>query len=156
MNDQEFMKEALKLAKSASEIDEVPVGAVIVKGNDIIATGYNLREHQQCATSHAELIAIQQACKNLNSWRLTDCRLFVTLEPCLMCAGAIIAARVGEVIYGAFDPKGGAMGSLYDLHQDIRLNHHPRVISGILSDESSDLLKSFFKQKRKKSRPKAH
>ena len=130
-------------------MDEVPVGAVIVKGNNIIASSYNLREHQQCATSHAELIAIQQACKNLNSWRLTDCRLFVTLEPCLMCAGAIIQARVGEVIYGAFDPKGGAMGSLYDLHQDIRLNHHPRVISGMLSDESSDLLKSFFKQKRK-------
>lgn len=150
MNDQELMSEALKLAKHAAEIDEVPVGAVIVKGTEIIASGYNLREQKHCATSHAELIAIQSACEHLKSWRLTDCRLFVTLEPCLMCAGAIIQARIPEVIFGAFDLKGGAMGSLYHLHQDLRLNHHPRVISGIQAESSSELLKSFFKRKRKK------
>jgi len=143
-----FMEEAIALAKAAASEDEVPVGAVIVKDDTIIATGYNLREQSRCATKHAEIIAIEAACKVLESWRLTECHLYVTLEPCIMCAGAILQSRIPRVTFGAPDPKGGAMGSLYELHADKRLNHMVTVSEGLLAGESSLLLKDFFRRKR--------
>ncbi|MCB9228380.1 MAG: nucleoside deaminase [Deltaproteobacteria bacterium] len=149
-----YMKEALELATQAAAIDEVPVGAVIVRKHTIIAKAYNLRESDQCATSHAEIIAIRQACTHLKSWRLTDCHLYVTLEPCLMCSGAIIQSRLPFVTYAAKDPKGGAMGSLYSLHMDDRLNHQPEVISGEHEEESSQLLRHFFQKKRQQQKNK--
>ncbi|WP_073257624.1 tRNA adenosine(34) deaminase TadA [Caldanaerovirga acetigignens] len=143
-----FMGEALKEARKAFDIDEVPVGAVIVKDGSIIARAYNTREMSQDATAHAEILAIKKACEAMGSWRLIGCTLYVTLEPCPMCAGAIILARLDRVVFGAWDPKAGAAGSVVNLFEVERFNHHPEVISGVLAEECGALLKEFFRQKR--------
>jgi len=147
---EEYMKEALRLAKIAYKKDEVPVGAVIVKDNKIIAKAYNRRQKSQDATLHAEVIAIKKACKKLHTFRLNDCSLFVTLEPCVMCSGAIINARVGTVVFGAYDPKYGCCGSIYNLPEDNRFNHRAKVIGGVMKDECRELLTQFFESKRRK------
>lgn len=147
-SDQQWMRRALEEAAKAGGIGEVPIGAVIVKDGKEIAAGGNRREIDQCVTGHAELIAIEAACKALGSWRLLDCELYVTLEPCLMCAGAIYQARFKRVVFGALDPKAGATGSLYQIHTDTRLNHSFAVTGGVLAEESSKLLKTFFQARR--------
>lgn len=147
---EEYMKEALRLAKIAYKKDEVPVGAVIVKDNKIIAKAFNRRQKSQDATLHAEVIAIKKACKKLHTFRLNDCTLFVTLEPCVMCSGAIINARVGTVVFGAYDPKYGCCGSIYNLPEDNRFNHRAKVIGGVMKDECRELLTQFFESKRRK------
>ena len=143
-----FMRFALQEAQKAADIDEVPIGAVIVKDNQIIAKAHNLRETLQDATAHAELLAIRKACEVLGTWRLIGCSLYVTLEPCPMCAGAIILSRVDRVVFGAKDPKGGACGSIVNLPADKRFNHRPEIVEGVLADECGDILKKFFKSKR--------
>ena len=148
--DEYWMGLALSLARSAKHIDEVPVGAVIVHQSGLVSTGFNLREKTQDPSAHAEMIAIRKASKILGSWRLGECSLYVTLEPCLMCAGAIYQSRFKKVVFGASDPKGGAMGSLYSIQEDERLNHRFEVSSGVLADECSNILSSFFRAKRKK------
>lgn len=150
--DEIFMQEAIKQAMLAKEIYEVPIGAVIVCRGEIIATGYNVRETSQSALSHAELIAIQEANAKLGSWRLADCTLYVTLEPCPMCAGAIIQSRIKRVVFGAFDPKAGCAGSLMNLLNDDRFNHQVELESGVLEEECSLLLTNFFKRLRLKKR----
>ncbi|RKD26928.1 tRNA(adenine34) deaminase [Caminicella sporogenes DSM 14501] len=145
-----FMKEALIEAKKAFEIGEVPIGAVIVRKNEIIARGYNLRETLKDPTAHAEIIAIKKAAQVLSSWRLTDCELYVTIEPCAMCAGAIVLSRLNKLVIGAMDPKGGAAGSLYNIVNDERLNHRAEVIYGILESECSEIMKKFFRRLRGK------
>lgn len=150
MNNEKWMKEAIKQAKKAAQKDEVPIGCVIVKDDQIIARAYNKREMKQCSTAHAEILAIEKACKELGSWRLEDCDLYVTLEPCPMCSGAIIQSRIRNVIFGAYDPKGGCMGSNMNINDVRGFNHYPDIEGGILQDECSRLLKEFFKAKRKK------
>lgn len=150
MNNEKWMKEAIKQAKKAAHKDEVPIGCVIVKDDQIIARAYNKREMKQCSTAHAEILAIEKACKKLGSWRLEDCDLYVTLEPCPMCSGAIIQSRIRNVIFGAYDPKGGCMGSNMNINDVRGFNHYPDIEGGILQDECSRLLKEFFKAKRKK------
>ena len=145
-----FITKALELAEEAKKIDEVPVGALIVKEGKIISVGHNLKEKEQNSIKHAEMEAISKACKELGTWRLTDCTLYVTLEPCLMCSGAIYQSRITRVVYGCSDPKGGALGTLYEIHNDKRLNHNFSVKSSILQDECSKILKDYFKEKRKK------
>lgn len=147
MLDLDYMNKAISLAKRACAKDEVPVGALIVHNGKIIARGYNKRESSSRATAHAEIIAIEQACKKLRSWRLCDCTLYVTLEPCPMCAGAIINARIPRVVFGAYDPKAGAFGSVYDLSEG-KLNHKPEIVGNILGKECGALLSDYFKQKR--------
>lgn len=145
------MARCISLAKQAAAMGEVPVGALVVDNQgQIISEAYNLRETQQLSIAHAELIAIENACKNLSRWRLQDCTLYVTLEPCFMCAGAIILARIPRVVFAAHDSKTGAAGSLANVLNDSRLNHKCEVISGICAEESSLLLKTFFKIRRKK------
>lgn len=146
--DEKYMKEAIKLAKKAESIDEVPIGAVIVHDDKIIARAHNLRESKQNAVAHAEIIAIQKACKKMGSWRLEDCILYVTLEPCPMCTGAILQSRIKRVVYGAADPKGGCIESCMKMYEVKGFNHYPEVTSGVLKEECSMLLKNFFKQKR--------
>ena len=147
-----YMQEALIEAQKAYAINEVPVGALIVtKNGEIISRSHNLRETHQLATAHAEMLAIQQACQYLSRWRLSDCTLYVTLEPCFMCAGAIVLARIPTVVYGASDPKAGAVKSLAHVLNDKRLNHQCEIISGVCETESSALLKKFFQHQRKKS-----
>jgi tRNA(adenine34) deaminase len=141
------MAAALAMAKKAEKKDEVPVGAVIVRDGRIIAQAHNRRETRRSPLAHAELLAIARAARRLGGWRLSGCTLYVTLEPCPMCAGAIVNARIDEVVFGAYDPKAGACGSLYNLAEG-RLNHTPRVVGGVLADEASALLKSYFKGKR--------
>lgn len=148
--DEKFMKIALKEANKSFQLDEVPVGVVIVKDDKIIARGHNLRETKQDPTGHAEIIAIKKASKKLKSWRLIDCTMYVTLEPCSMCAGAIMWSRIKRVVYGAKDIKGGAIGSSFNLFEQKGINHKPEVTSGVLEDEASTLLKDFFKLKRQK------
>ena len=143
-----YMKEAIKEAQKAAEELEVPVGAVVVYKNKIISRGRNRRENSQNALLHAEIEAINNACKKLNSWRLIDCKLYVTLEPCPMCAGAIINSRISEIIYGASDPKAGSCGSVINLFS-LPYNHKPAVTSGILKDECREILSDFFKKLRK-------
>lgn len=147
--DRHYMKIALSLAQEAAQQDEVPVGALVVQGTNILATAHNLREQKQNVTKHAELIALEAACQKLKSWRLIDCTLYVTLEPCLMCAGALYQGRISRVVYGCKDPKGGALGSLYSIQSDPRLNHNFSVTEGVYGKESSELLRNYFKQKRK-------
>lgn len=147
---EKYMSFAIEEAKKSMLLDEVPVGAVVVKDGVVISRGHNGRETTKDATSHAEMIAIREACKRLGGWRLTDCDLYVTLEPCPMCAGAMVNARIKRVIFGAFDPKAGACGSLMNIANDERLNHRIEIVSGILEEECSALLKDFFKLKRKK------
>ena len=148
--DEKFMKIALKEANKSFQLDEVPVGVVIVNEDKIIARGHNLRETKQDPTGHAEIIAIKKASKKLKSWRLIDCTMYVTLEPCSMCAGAIMWSRIKRVVYGAKDIKGGAIGSSFNLFEQKGINHKPEVTSGVLEDEASTLLKDFFKLKRQK------
>ena len=149
MDDIHFMEEAIKEAKKAFEKDEPPVGAVIVKDGDIIARGHNLRESLQDPTAHAEMLAIRAAAARLGRWRLSDCVIYVTLEPCIMCAGAMVLARLERLVYGAHDPKAGAVGSLMNLVSDQRLNHQIEVTSGVLAAESGALLREFFSSRRK-------
>lgn len=142
-----LMKRALYQAKKADQLEEVPVGAVIVYKDRIIARGHNLRQSRQDVTLHAEMIALRQACRRLSSWRLEDCDIYVTLEPCIMCAGALIQARIRALYFGACDPKTGACGSLVDLFA-LRHNHTIEVQGGILADESTRLLQDFFSRRR--------
>ncbi len=146
--DRLFMKEALQLAKQAEKQGEVPVGAVIVHKNKVIAKMFNQKESLGKATAHAEILAIEQASFKLKRWRLNDCTLYVTLEPCPMCAGAIVACRLSRLVYACKDPKAGAAHSLYRIPQDPRLNHLVDIHHGILQEESSLLLKEFFRKKR--------
>ncbi len=143
-----YMKEALKEAKKAYELGEVPVGAVIVKNNQIIARSHNMRETTQDATHHAEIIAINKACDKLNSWRLTDCILYVTLEPCLMCAGALVLSRIKKVVFGAYDPKFGSVASITNVLDIKKYNHQVLYEGGILEEECKAVLKCFFKRLR--------
>ncbi|MFQ9705686.1 MAG: tRNA adenosine(34) deaminase TadA [Limosilactobacillus pontis] len=149
---QKYMRVAIKEAHQAQLLGEVPIGAVIVHNGQIIASGHNMRERFQDVTYHAEMLAIMEACTALNSWRLEDCDLYVTLEPCIMCSGAIVNARIKNVYYGARDPKAGAVDSLYHLLGDQRLNHQVHVESGILGEECSQMLKDFFRTVRKKKK----
>lgn len=150
MNKEEWMKEAIKQALKAKEKDEVPIGCVIVKEDKIIARGYNKRETSQQSIAHAEIVAIQKACNKLGTWRLEDCELYVTLEPCPMCAGAIIQSRISKVIFGAYDTKGGSVETCTHLFDVKEYNHHPEYIGRILEEECATLLKEFFREKRKK------
>lgn len=149
MTDEEYMREALSLAEKAFELGEVPVGAVAVWEGKIVGRGMNLRETDKNALRHAEIMAIDEACKNLGGWRLWKCDLYVTLEPCPMCAGAIINSRVKRVIYGASDPKAGSCGSLTNLFE-MPYNHKPEVVSGVLEEECSEILSRFFARLREK------
>lgn len=146
--DEVYMRQALIQAGCAAVKGEVPVGAVIVYENRIIAEAYNERESLPSALAHAELTVIREACKELGRWRLTGCTLYVTLEPCVMCAGAIVNARVDRVVYGAPDPKAGAVKSLYEVLSDQRLNHRPEVQGGVLASECGEILSTFFKNRR--------
>lgn len=146
--EEKFMKAALKEAKKAYDKLEVPVGAVIVKDRKIIARAHNLKETKNDTTKHAEILAIQKASKKLNSWRLIDCEMYVTLEPCSMCAGALINSRIKKVYIGASDQKTGAVGSVFNLLEDYTFNHHVEYESGILKDECEQILKDFFKDLR--------
>ena len=150
MKNNDFMRLALELAREALALGEIPVGCVIARGGEIVGRGYNRRETDKNATAHAEAVAINEACGNLGGWRLTDCALFVTLEPCPMCAGAIVNARIPRVVFGAYDPKGGAFGGLFDL-RTLGVTHVPDVSGGILEDECSELLTEFFKKNRRSS-----
>ena len=142
-----FMKKAIELARASAELGEVPVGALVVKDGEIISASANKRETVGDATAHAETEAIREACRKLGRWRLSDCELYVTLEPCPMCAGAIINSRIGRVVYGAKDPRGGAFGSLVDL-RSYPFFHVPDVTSGACDAECRELLRDFFKNKR--------
>lgn len=146
---QKFMKEALKEAKKAYDKLEVPVGAVIVKDGKIIARAHNLKETRLDTTKHAEILAIQKASKKLKSWRLLDCEMYVTLEPCSMCSGAIINSRIKKIYIGTLDEKTGAAGSVFNLFEDYTFNHKVEVEKGIMKEECENLLKSFFKMLRK-------
>ena len=150
-NDLNFMNLALKEAKKAFLKGEVPVGAVIVKDNQVIAKAHNLRQTKKSVISHAEILAIQKATKKLNSWILEGCTLYVTIEPCIMCAGTILQSRITKVVYGAKEPKFGALGSVLDISQIPGFNHKLEVISGVLEEESSLIMRSFFQNLRRKS-----
>ena len=147
---EKFMKEALKEAKKAYEKLEVPVGCVIVKDGKIIARGHNLKETKKDTTKHAEIIAIQKASKKLEAWRLLDCDMYVTLEPCSMCAGAIINSRIRNLYIGTLDQKTGAAGSVLNLFEDFTFNHKVTVETGILQEQCEKILKGFFKELRKR------
>jgi tRNA(adenine34) deaminase len=146
-----MMNEALRLAREAADADEVPVGAVVweTATGRVLGTGRNRREEDNSPSAHAEFLAIQEACRAVGDWRLNHCSLAVTLEPCPMCAGLIVNARVGRVIYGTDDPKAGACKSLYELTTDPRLNHRAKLIPGVLAQEAADMLKKFFRHRRK-------
>ena len=146
--DKAFMRLALDEARAALEHDDVPVGAVIVHDGSVLAAGRNQRELLQDPTAHAELVAIRAAAEALDHWRVLDTTLYVTLEPCAMCAGAIVLARIPRVVYGTVDPKAGACGSVLDVTGEPRLNHRPVVEAGVLADECADLLRSFFAARR--------
>ncbi len=148
-DDLRFMEVAFAEAKLAEEIDEVPIGACIVRGGEVIARAHNTRESSKCATHHAEILAIEEACRVLGGWRLPDTTLYVTLEPCAMCAGAIINARIPRVVFSANDIRFGAMGSLIDL-SEIPFNHKPEVRRGVKIEEGKNLLTEYFRRKRKK------
>lgn len=147
-SDERFMRLAIVEAKKAETLGEVPIGAVIVKDNQVIARGHNRREQLQEPTAHAELLAIIEASRKLGSWRLTGCTLYVTLEPCPMCAGAIVLARVDRLVYGAPDPKAGCAGTLMNLVQEARFNHRAEVESGVLREACGRLLSDFFQKLR--------
>ncbi|PGT80765.1 tRNA adenosine(34) deaminase TadA [Bacillus sp. AFS040349] len=152
MNDQHFMKIALEEARKAKEIGEVPIGAVIVLNDVVVGVAHNLRETEQRSIAHAEILAIDQACMAVDSWRLEDATLYVTLEPCPMCAGAIVLSRIKRVVYGASDPKGGCAGTLMNLLQEERFNHQVEVTKGIEEQECSEMLSSFFRELREKKK----
>lgn len=150
--EEKFMLEALKEAKKAYAKDEVPVGAVIVKDGKIIARGHNLKELKCDTTKHAEIISIQKASKKLQSWRLIDCEMYVTLEPCAMCAGAMIQSRISKLYFGASDLKTGAVGSVLNLLEDYKFNHQVEFQGGILKNECENILKQFFKELRNRKK----
>ncbi len=150
--DEHFLKLAIQQAEIAEENGDVPIGAVIVHQNQIIAKAYNQREQLKDPTAHAEIIALTQAAAAMESWRLNDCTIYVTLEPCPMCAGALVLARIDRLVYGCDDPKTGAIKSLYNIVQDDRLNHRLEVTSGVLADESSALLQDFFSHRRNENK----
>lgn len=151
-DDERYMRLALQQATAAAEADEAPVGAVIVAAGCVLAAARNEREALRDPTAHAEMIAITQAASALESWRLENCTLYVTLEPCPMCAGAIVMARIPRVVFGALDPKGGAVRSLYRLLEDERLNHRVEVVEGVLSEPCGQVLSEFFRGKRRDRR----
>ena len=146
--DEYFMRLALREAQRAPEHDDIPVGAVVVKDGGVIGSGHNEREARADPTAHAEMIALREAARLLGSWRVLDSVLYVTLEPCAMCAGAIVLARIPRVVFGTADPKAGAAGSVLNVLEEPRLNHRPQVRSGLLAQECGDLLRSFFASKR--------
>jgi tRNA(adenine34) deaminase len=148
MADQFWMRKALEAAHQSAQMGEVPVGAVIIKNETVLAVAHNQREQTKDPTAHAELIAIRTAALATGDWRLTDTTLYVTLEPCPMCAGAILLARIPRVVYAASDPKSGAAGTLFNLLQDERLNHQVDIVEGVLAEESRKLLQSFFRERR--------
>ena len=150
-NDEFYMRRAIELALEAESIDEVPVGAVAVRDGEIIAEAYNTRETTKCATHHAEVLCIERACAALGGWRLPGVTLYVTMEPCAMCAGAIINARVERVVYGARDLRFGAFGSLIDLAR-VPLNHTPEITPDVLGDEAREILGAYFRKKREKQK----
>ncbi|MDC0714322.1 tRNA adenosine(34) deaminase TadA [Stigmatella sp. ncwal1] len=154
MSDEAFMQQALALAREAEALGEVPVGAVAVHQGQVIGTGFNRREIDRHPFAHAELLALDAAARSLGAWRLTGVTLYVTLEPCAMCAGAMVQGRVTRLVFGTLDPKAGAAGSLYNLVEEPRHNHRLQVTSGILADESRQLLKGFFERLREKKRDK--
>jgi len=144
------MQQALLEARKAYDMGEVPIGAVIVKDGKVIARGHNLRETEKDRTLHAEMVAIREAARYLGGWRLTGCELYVTIEPCPMCAGAIIQARIERVVFGAMDPKAGCAGSLYNLLQDPRFNHRVEVVGGVMEEECRRIMQDFFRARREK------
>lgn len=144
-----YMREALAEAYEAAELDEVPVGAIITVRDEIVSRGKNLKENERCAVCHAEIAAITDACRRMHGWRLPESTLYVTLEPCPMCAGAILNARIERVVFGTPDPKSGAFGSVLNLN-DFPFNHHPSVTSGVCREECSQILTAYFKMKRAK------
>lgn len=148
MSEQDYMALAISEAQKAQEIDEVPIGAIIVHNGEIIARAHNRRETDRSPLSHAEILAIRDASEYLGGWRLLNCTLYVTLEPCPMCAGAIVNARIPRVVFGAYDKKAGAFGTLYNLAEG-KLNHTPEITGGILKAECAALLSNYFRQKRK-------
>lgn len=148
MGDVAWMRRALELAREAQAVDEVPVGAVVVRDQEVIGSGFNRTITEADPTAHAEVVAIREAARSQRDWRLIDCTLYVTLEPCAMCAGAIVLARIPRVVYGASDPKAGMGGSLDDLLRDDRLNHRCEVTAGVEAEEASKLLKTFFRARR--------
>jgi len=149
-DDIKYMQMALAEARKAYQRAEVPIGAVVVCNDQVVGRGFNLREQTQDPTSHAEMIALREAAANEASWRLEDCQLYVTLEPCPMCAGAILQSRIKRLVYGASDPKAGAVRSLYQLLDDNRFNHQVEVEAGVLEKESAQLLKDFFRELRQR------
>jgi len=151
-DDEKFMKTALSQARAARERDEVPVGAVVVRDGGVIARGFNQRETLQDPTAHAEMIAITAAAADRRSWRLHDCTLYVTLEPCTMCAGAIVQARMKRLVFGAKDPKAGAIETLYEICTDSRLNHRVEIGESVLSEECGMILQEFFAAQRAKGK----
>jgi tRNA(adenine34) deaminase len=155
-NDQQYIKLAIEQAKIAEENGDIPIGAVIIHKNQIIAKAYNQREQLQDPTAHAEIIALTQAAEFIGSWRLEGCTMYVTSEPCCMCAGALVLSRMNRLVYGCDDPKAGACKSLYNIVQDERLNHRLEVTAGVMADECGDLLRTFFAKRRtetKNNRP---
>ena len=147
-----WMSRAMDEARLALAHDDVPVGAIIVRDGEVLATGHNRREADQDPTAHAELLAVRQAAARLGSWRLEGCTLYVTLEPCTMCAGALVLARLPALVYAASDPKAGAAGSLFDLVREPRLNHRIDVVDGVMASDASELLKAFFSAARARSK----
>ena len=148
MVDQFWMRKALEAAYQSAQMGEVPVGAIIIKNETVLAVAHNQREQTKDPTAHAELIAIRTAALATGDWRLTDTTLYVTLEPCPMCAGAILLARIPRVVYATSDPKSGAVGTLFNLLQDERLNHQVDIVAGVLAEESRRLLRAFFRERR--------
>lgn len=146
--DARMMRLAIEQARLAQAMDEVPVGAVVYRGEQVLASAHNTRESARDPTGHAEILALRGAAEALNDWRLNGCTLAVTLEPCVMCAGGIVNARVGRLVYGTTDPKAGAVESLYTICSDARLNHRPQITRGVLADECGVILRDFFRNKR--------
>ena len=143
------MRQALDIARQATSSDDIPVGALVVDADgEVVGTGHNLREATSDPTAHAEVVAIRAAAARRRSWRLAGCTLVVTLEPCTMCAGAIVLSRLDRLVFAAYDPKAGAVGSLWDVVRDRRLNHRPEVVGGVLADEAGELIREFFEQHR--------
>ena len=152
VDDLKYMGRALELAREAASHDEVPIGAVVVRDGQIVAEGYNRREQDADPAGHAEFLAIAEAARRLGVWRLTGCTVYVTLEPCLMCAGLMYQARIDRCVFGAPDPKAGALGSLYRVHEDERLNHTFEVTPNLREEECAALLRSFFREKRRRNK----
>ncbi|MFQ5806937.1 MAG: tRNA adenosine(34) deaminase TadA [Phycisphaerae bacterium] len=146
--DRRYMQEAIELGHKALEAEDVPVGALVVYRGRVIGRGYNQREKLQDPTAHAELLALTAAAEYIGHWRLEDCTLYVTLEPCPMCAGALVQARVSRLVYGASDDKAGACGSLYEITQDPRLNHQVETVAGVMAEPCAELLQAFFRRRR--------